>query len=239
VNLPFLSEGIYSHYIAQILLFGLLQAPVVAVAVWALWRVIFPPYFHLKVDGLKIELWVSQRKYPWMSLSQAFIVPVAPDLKMVFGSAKIARDWGANKVQYEADAVAPLQPGDAFVGSGSRYRWQYTALAVIFDSQKRTNSELISAALGAAMNKLSDEDVTNAILPDLTDNLMAQPNWITDEQRESTARQAARLTLDALYTHRGALQTVRIWVFDPRNADIYIEEMEKWQEERNAQAVSA
>lgn len=235
VNLPFLSEGIYTHYIAQLLLIGALHVPVAAVAVWVLWSVIFPPYYRMKVGDLKIELWVSQRKYPWVSRAQAFIVPVAPDLKMVFGSAKMARDWGANQVQAEAEKVAPLKPGEVFVGTGSRYRWQRTALAVIFDNQKRTNPEILATALKNAAHQLASEDITNALLPDLTENLLTQPNWISDEQREATARQAARLTLDALVSSASELKVVRIWCFDPRNADLYIEEMEKWQEEREAQ----
>lgn len=238
INLPFLSEGVYTHYITQFVLFNLFQMSLVPVVIWVLWSVIFPPYYRMKVGDLKIELWVSKRKYPWMSRSQALIVPVAPDLKMVFGSAKMARDWGANQVQAEAEKVAPLKPGEVFVGSGSRYRWQRTALAVIFDNQKRTNPELLATALQNAMRQLASEDLTSAVLPDLTDNLMTQPNWITDEQRESTARQAARLTLDALVNTATDMRVVRIWCFDPRNADLYIEEMEKWQEEREAHAVS-
>lgn len=238
VNLPFLTEGIYAHYFPQLLLIGVLHVPLAAVGAWVLWPVIFPPYYRMRAGNLKLELWVSQRKYPWMSRSEAFIVPVAPDLKMVFGSAKMARDWGANQVQVEAEKVAPLKPGEVFVGSGSKYRWQRTALAVIFDNQKRTNVELLGTALHNAMHQLSEEGITSALLPDLTDNLISQPNWITDEQRGEAARQAARLTLDALVSAKPELVVVRIWCFDPRNADLYIEEMEKWQEEREAHAIA-
>ncbi len=234
VPVPGLSEGIYTHYIFQAVLFHLLQVPIIGVVLWLCWRVLFPPYYKVRTKGLSIELWVSKRKFPWASLSQGFIVPVAPDLKMNFGSAKIARDWGANRAQYEAEEVAPLRPGDAFIGSGARYRWKHTALAVIFDEQKRTNTELLTQALRTAIAKLSAEEVTSALIPDLTDNLIAQPNWITDEQREETARKTARMMLDALVNANSDLKVARIWVFDPRNRDIFAEEMEKWQEEYDA-----
>jgi hypothetical protein len=238
VPIPFLSEGIYTHYIAQLLLIGALHAPIAGVAAWVLWPVIFPPYFRLKVDGLKIELWASRRKFPWASRTGSVVVPVAPDLKMVFGSAKIIRDWGANYAQYEAEQIAPLNPGEAFVGTGARYRWQRTGLAVIFDNQKRTNSELITTALHNAFHQLSKEGITSALVPDLTENLISQPNWITAEQREATTRQAARLLLDAIVASRGDLEKVHIWVFDPDNADIFVEEMEKWNEERRSHATA-
>ena len=234
VSIPGLSEGIYTHYLAQALLFGILQVPVAAVLLWILWRVIFPPVYRVRAKGLSIELWVSQRKFPWASLSQAVIVPVGTDLKMVFGSAKIVRDWGANRAQYEAEEVAPLKPGDAFIGSGARYRWNHTVLAVIFDEQKRTNPELLTEALRNAISKLSAEEVTSALIPDLTDNLIAQTNWITDEQREEMARTSARMMLDAIVSANSDLKIARIWVFDPRNRDIFVEEMEKWQDEYNA-----
>src|ERR1700722_10725330 len=95
------------------------------------------PAYSVSKNGLNVKLWVAQRKAPFLMTSairnQAMLVPVAPDLKMVFGIAKRVRDYGADMVQNEALKAAPLAPGDAFVGSGARYRFSHTVLAVIFD----------------------------------------------------------------------------------------------------------
>lgn len=238
VNIPGLNEGVYTHYLVQLLLIGALHAPIVGVLAWLLWPVIFPPFYRVRAKGLSIELWVSQRKYPWASRSQAVIVPVAPDLKMAHGGAKMIRDWGANRAQYEADEVAPLKTGEAFLASGARYRWSHTALAVVFDAQKRTSPELLAEALRNAVAKLSAEEVSSALIPDLTDSLVSQTNWITDEQREEAARTSARMLLNALVDANSDLKVARIWVYDPRNRDVFVEEMEKWQDEYNAKAAA-
>src|SRR5437588_7749984 len=78
------------------------------------------PSYRATLHDLTIELFVSQRKLPLLAAADALIVPVGTDLKMVFGVAKMARDRGADIVQVEANRVAPLKPGDAFVGTGAR-----------------------------------------------------------------------------------------------------------------------
>src|SRR5207237_6521738 len=126
---------------------------------------VFPPYERISVPGLSIELWVSRRRFPMMALPNALIVPVAPDLKMIFGIAKIARDWGANKVQYEANQVAPLPPGEAFIGTGARFRYRNTILAVIFDDAKRTTPERMTQCLRRAMQLAAENGADSVMVP--------------------------------------------------------------------------
>src|SRR5205814_981953 len=113
-----------------------------------------------------------QRKLPFMAAADALIVPVGPDLKMVSGVAKMARDRGADIIQVEANRVAPLKPGDAFVGTGARYRYRYTALAVIFDDSKRTSAEIITQAVVTAVTKLRAMGARSMVIADMTENLL-------------------------------------------------------------------
>ena len=195
------------------------------------------PRYRAALEDLTIEVWVSQKRLPFAMMSGAIIVPTAPDLKMVFGAAKMARDMGADNVQREANAVAPLAPGDAFVGRGARYRYRYTALAVIFDEQKRATPQLITSSVGKAMRMLKDRGVRSVIFPDMTDNLLTQPNWITAEQRRETAAIAARLMLAGIIDAGSNIKNVKIWVWDKANADVFIDELKRFsQRERTATA---
>ena len=191
----------------------------VPTAFWPRKRVVLP--------DLTIELWVCQRKLPMLLRADAIVVPTAPDLKMVFGIAKMVRDMGADAVQYEANAVAPIAPGDAFVGTGAKFRYKYTALTVIFDENKRTSAALISESLAAAMRKLREKGARSVVVPDYTENLLTQPNWITTEQRQQTAAITSRLLVDAILTAGSNVKTVRIWVWDPANAPYYIAELDR------------
>ncbi len=191
------------------------------------------PTKRVALQDLTIELWVSRHTLPLALRADAIIVPVARDLKMVFGIAKIARDMGADFVQHEAAKVAPLPPGDAFVGTGARFRYKHTALAVIFDQNKRTSPAIIGQAVGTALNKLRLLGVNSVVFPDMTENLLAQPNWITDEQRRTTAAITARLMVDAVVAG-GLMGTVRIWVWDARNAPFFAEELERVKKEHRA-----
>ncbi len=197
----------------------------------------YKPVYRTTVQGMEIELWVARRKLPHFMQADAVLVPVAPDLKMVFGIAKMIRDYGANAVQYEANKAAPLAPGQAFIGSGGRYRFKYTILAVIFDEVKRTSPDLILRAVRSAMQQARRKDVRSLIFPDMTENLLAQPTWITPEQRRATAEITARTTLDAIMACRGAVQTVKIWVWEPDNQSVYLNEIKRletegWDESR-------
>ena len=215
-------------WITQALLFaGLLGPAITIVTLIALRPYIFPPFYKTRINGVNIELWVSENKYPIMALPDVLVVPVAPDLKMVFGAAKIARDYGAGKAQIEADKVAPLQPGDAFVGAGAKYKWHLTALAVIFDSQKRATAEAITSSLRKALTEAGTHGATSAMIPDMTENLLAQPNWISEAQKLETAQIAARLTLEAALACRSTVETIKIWVYNAANADAYVAVLEK------------
>jgi hypothetical protein len=218
--------------VVGIIVFGLLGPAVTVVLIGLLLPFVFPPAYRIKVRGMTIELWESRRRYPFTSFAQALVVPVAPDLKMVSGAAKLIRDWGAGKIQAEANKVAPLPPGEAFVGEGARWRYKFTVLAVIFDEQKRTSPELMIKGFRRAFELLSQEEhVGSVLIPDMTENLLAQPNWITDEQRDVTARQTARLMLTSLLACRDQMRTVKIWVWDPNNTEAFIAAMEQLEEE--------
>ena len=192
------------------------------------------PKKRVALPDLTIELWVSQRKLPLLLRAHAIIVPTAPDLKMVFGIAKMVRDMGADMVQYEANKVAPLAPGQAFVGTGARYRYKFTGLAVIFDEVKRTNQQLITSAVGNAIRLLRDKGATSVVIPDMTENLLTQPNWITAEQRRQTAAITAHLMVDAILASGSNIKNVKIWVWDPANTQFFIEELDRLKERRRA-----
>jgi O-acetyl-ADP-ribose deacetylase (regulator of RNase III) len=188
------------------------------------------PSLHVHKNGYNIRLWVAQRRMPFLLTAvrhQAVLVPVAPDLKMIFGIAKRVRDYGGDKVQREAAAVAPLPPGEAFIGSGSRYRFANTVLAVIFDESKRTSPDIITRAIRRGCELANQRGCHSIVLPDLTENLLAQPNWITDQQRRNTAEIAALTMGAALRATRGLLQQVNVWCWDPRNADVYLRELKR------------
>jgi O-acetyl-ADP-ribose deacetylase (regulator of RNase III) len=187
----------------------------------------YKPVHHTHLHNLDIELWVARRKLPFFMHADAVLVPVAPDLKMVFGIAKMIRDYGANTIQYEANQAAPLPPGQAYIGAGGRYRFKYTILAVIFDEVKRTSPELILRAVRSAVQQAQRKGVESIIFPDMTENLLAQPNWITPEQRQATAEVTARTLVNAIMVCQGAIKTVKIWVWDPANAPAFQNELKR------------
>ena len=198
------------------------------------------PKYRAVLQDLTIELYVSQRKLPFLAGADALIVPVGPDLKMIFGVAKMARDRGADIVQVEASRVAPLRPGDAFIGTGARYRYKYTALAVIFDESKRTSAEIIVRAVTTAVAKLRAAGARSVVLADMTENLLAQPNWITPEQRRKTAAITAKIMVDAIVACGKNAKTVKIWCSEPDNAPFFVEELKHIHDrERRAQAALA
>ena len=180
------------------------------------------PLKRVIVGETHIELWERERKMP--GGADGIVVPVALDLKMAVGIAKWVRDATANTVQYEASKVAPLPPGEVFVGSGGKFRFGSTALAVVMDEQKRTTPEWISEGVARALQKLRAADATTCLLPDFTEDLLQQPKTITDEQRRQTGRPIARAMVDGILNSDSDFDSIKIWAWRG-NRDIWLEEL--------------
>lgn len=191
------------------------------------------PAFSVTRNGMAVKLWIAQRKLPFLMAGapfqgpQALVVPVAPDLKMVYGVAKMARDMGANFISRAAEQAAPLPPGEAFIGMGSRYRYKYTVLAVVFDEQKRSSPEVIVRAVRRGAELARQHGCTGLIMPDFTESLIAQPNWITPERRRETAEIVALATVEAIRACRGLMQRVHVWCWDEQNAALFLRELKR------------
>lgn len=190
---------------------------------------VFKPYYRVMMGDTAVELWVSPRRMPLMMArpNGAMIVPVSSDLKMVFGAAKMARDYGASRVQREAERVAPLQPGEAFVGSGGRYRFRWTALAVIFDETKRTSPGIIRQAIRSAAQQVYERGATSIILPDFSENIMPQPNWITSQKKRQVTQAVAAMMMEAVRACKGTVKTIKLWVWEIDSLDFYLREMKR------------
>jgi hypothetical protein len=199
---------------------GIVALTGVALVFALIYEVVRPkPRKRIRIGDTTVTLWVRERRMP--GSAGALVVPVATDLKMVAGIAKWARDAGADRLQHEADAAAPLAPGEAFVGSGGRYRFKVGALAVVMDDAKRTSPEWIRDAVATALRAAREKDARSAIVADFTEDLLRQPNWITAEQRRETCGPIARAILDGIVAGGGTLDEVRIWVWRGGNEDIY------------------
>ena len=185
------------------------------------------PIHTINMQGTRVELWTSHRKLPMLLKADGIIVPVGTDLKMIVGAGKFVRDYTACQIQYEANRAAPLRPGDAFIGSGGKYRFKKTALAVIFDEQKRTNSGVIRLAVRKAAELISQYGGTSLILPDFTENLIQQPNWITEEVQRETAEMTAVTMMEAVQACKGTVKTIKIWVWDKKSVPFFTREMKR------------
>ncbi len=185
------------------------------------------PVYAINMQGTRVELWSSHRKLPMLLRADGIIVPVGTDLKMNSGAAKVARDYTASQIQYEANHAAPMEPGEAFIGTGGKYRFKKTALAVIYDKQKRTNPGIIRQAVRKAAELICQYGGNSIILPDFTDNLIQQPNWITDEVRREAAEQTAAIMMEAVVGCRGTAKTIKIWVWDKNSIPIFIRELKR------------
>jgi O-acetyl-ADP-ribose deacetylase (regulator of RNase III) len=209
--------------------FAVLISPAVLLFLMLIYEFVGPrPYKTVQLRDFTIELWVRERKYP--RGADAIIVPVAPDLKMVTGIAKWVRDATANRVQYEADRVAPLPPGEAFVGSGGKYRFKIAALAVVMDEYKRTTPEWIIQATTRAMELANEKGAETCVLPDMTEDLLRQPQSISEEERRKTCEGIAPALVQALIKASNSMELVRIWVWRRGVEDIYLKELERLQE---------
>ena len=185
------------------------------------------PRYRATLQDLTIEVYAHKHKVPLLAQADGIVVPVGTDLKMVFGISKMVRDRGADFIQREAALVAPLAPGEAFVGSGAKYRFKNIALAVIFDNQKRPSADYISRAIVNAIRMLREKGARTVVVADMTDNLLAQPNWITNEQRAKTAEMTARIVVEAIAVSGGNAKKIKIWCVEPLNVPYYVAELKR------------
>jgi len=183
------------------------------------------PIRTVKHGDLTIELWVRERRMP--SPGEAIIVPVAPDLKMAVGIAKWVRDVTADDIQREALSVAPLPPGEVFVGRGGKFRFGHTALAVVMDNNKIPTPGWITEAVSNAIREVRQQGAGTILLPDFTEDLLRQPQTITDEQRRESCRPIARAMLEGVLQAGDTMETIRVWVWRKGYEDVYAEEMER------------
>ena len=196
------------------------------------------PRYRVSLQDLTIEVYAHKRKVPLLAQSDGIVVPVGPDLKMLFGISKMVRDRGADIIQREADLVAPLEPGSAFVGSGAKYRFKHIALAVIFDSQKRPSAEYISKSIISAIRMLREKGAKSVVVADMTENLLAQPSWITKESRAKTAELTARIIVEAISVSGGNAKTIKIWCTEPENVPFYVTELKRLAEQEKSGAAA-
>jgi len=183
------------------------------------------PVRKMKVDGVSLELWVTERKFPVSA--DAIVAPVAPDLQMATGIAKWIRDATADAAQQAAAASAPLEPGAVLIAPGARYRFGSTILAVVMDDAKRVEAGWISGAIATALRKAAAQGMDRVIIPDITEDLLRQPNWITTEQRVDSCRPIARAVLRGIVEGAAGLDTVHLWIWQPVYAEVYLEELER------------
>ncbi|MGC8669158.1 MAG: hypothetical protein ACP5VE_13675 [Chthonomonadales bacterium] len=200
--------------------------PCLGVMAYLLWRIAFGtrPVRTVKLNGVSVVLWVSERKLPVSA--DAIVAPVAPDLKMAVSIAKWIRDATADAAQDVADAAAPLSPGEVLRAPGARYRFGSTLLAVVMDEAKRVEAEWITAAIANALRRAAAEGMDSVIVPDITEDLLRQPNWITPEQRIASCRPIARALFHGIMEGAHGLDTVHVWVWQPVYADVYHKELD-------------
>lgn len=205
------------------LLILLMAACLACALVWAMVR----PRASRKVrlGNTSVSLWVRERRMP--TTARAIVAPVGPNLKLVDGIAKWIRDASGNKAQYEADAMAPAQPGTAVVVSGGRYRFRNAVLAVVTDEHNRTSGELITQAVASAIDAAAGTGADVCMIPDMSDDLLRQPDWITDEQRHNTAIPIAHAVVEGIRLSAGKVRDIRIWVWHKGAEDIYTSELDR------------
>jgi O-acetyl-ADP-ribose deacetylase (regulator of RNase III) len=177
------------------------------------------PVALAELDGCRIELWVRDRKNP--RTADAIVAPVPTDLKLAHGVAKLIRLWTANRIQAEADLAAPRSAGDVLVGSGAKYKFDKTVLAVVTDSAKVASQEGIAAAIRNALEACVVAGAASVIVPDFTDDLLQQPKTISDEEWQKTAATVAKATVNALLTAPEGLTEIAIWVWKPESAGAF------------------
>lgn len=210
--------------------------PCLGVMAYLLWRMArgARPVRTVTLNGVKVSLWVTERKFPVSA--DAIVAPVAPDLKMAVGIAKWIRDATADAAQDAADAAAPLAPGEVLAAPGAKYRFGATLAAVVMDDAKRVDAEWVSAAVANALRKAAASGMESVIVPDPTEDLLRQPNWITPQQRISSCQPIARAVLDGILEGGAGLDAVHLWVWQPVYGEVYLKELDHAAERAEARA---
>ena len=202
--------------------------PIGALALLFLWEIRGPkPVKKVIVGETTIELWVRERKFP--SRAEAIVIPAAPDLNMNVGIAKWVKDKTANRLQRDAQRAAPREPGTAFVGSGGKFYFTFAILAVVMDDSKITKPEWIANAITHGILQAQEHDVRTIIIPDMTEDLLRQPQTITEQARLESCGPIARAMLDGILSAPDAMETVKIWVWRSVNLPVFVAEMERLQ----------
>ncbi len=188
-------------------------------------------------DDFAVELWGGE----WYRAPRAdvIVVPVATDMQMYTPVAKWVRDATAYEIQHQANRVAPMRPGDAFIGTGGKYRFKMTALAVIMDDQKRTTGEWIAAGIERAIRLAAEHGVQTVVVPDMTEDLLRHPHTITAEQRRQTAEVVAPAILQGILNAGDVVDEVKIWAWKPENREVYAREMERLESAETGQTLAS
>ena len=178
----------------------------------------------LRRGDLHVELWGGD----WYRVprADAIVVPVAPDLQMYAPVAKWVRDASAYEVQNQANRAAPLNPGDAFMGTGGKYRFDMAALAVVMDENKRVTGDWIAASVERALRLAGEHGAQTVVIPDMTEDLIRHPSTITPEQRRQTADVVAPAIVRGVLNAGDVVDEVKIWVWKPENREVYAREFE-------------
>ncbi len=205
-------------------IFGPIIFTVLTFAAFLIGKFSKKPLASYSWDGADVDLIVSERKLP--VTAHGIVAPVGPDLKMLVGVAKWIRDASANTIQQAADLVAPLEVGDAWVGPGGRYRFGKSVLAVVKDDSNRVSADTITAAFTKALELAALDGLTSIVVPDPTDDLLRQPNWITAEQRRATCAPIAQAVVHAVRKSAHQFDSITIWVWKSGNEDLYQEALE-------------
>lgn len=179
------------------------------------------PIQQVKWDGKVVDILVSERRFPRQA--ESVIVPVAPNLKMSFGIAKWVRDATAGKFQIEAERVAPLTPGEAFAGSGGKYRFQHAIAAVVMDETKRYTAEWIEKAVQNALRLAAERHAHSCLIADMTDDLLRQPQWLSMEERKAICKPIAKAILQGVRNAGVAPEELAVWVWRSDYKDIWLE----------------
>lgn len=200
-----------------------------ALALAMLWDLVAArPFKTYNFGGTTVELWVRERKFPVSA--DAVVVPVAPDLKMVAGAAKVVRDATGDIAQVEADRAAPLEPGQAFTASGGRFRFRNAILAVVMDGQKRVSEAVLVAGVRAGLEKARAASAYSVMIPDMTEDLIHQPEEMPVERRREVCRSVAGAVVDAVVGCGPSVGLVRIWVWRKGMETIWLQELDRWAE---------